>query len=165
MNYFTPGQIYTFRSINQNYTNTRVISIVFDETGNASIGITSESIQPTDTRCLYIFADNNLFEINNNVINITGDIEKFWFVYFDEVPEPIENAATTSGGGTITVTCPCLQGNGNCTEKALGEGNCRQIVCNPTSECTICGKPIVEKGGIVNTDIFVLLQANNIQLQ
>jgi hypothetical protein len=115
MHYFTPGQIYTFRSINQDYTQTGVISVVFDEAGNASIGFTSEPIQPTDTRCLYVFAEGNEYVIDNNIITITGDLNKFWFIYFDEVPNPIENAAATAGGGTIAVTCPCSQGNGNCT--------------------------------------------------
>ncbi len=165
MHYYTPGEIYTFRSINQDYTQTRVISIVFDQSGNATVSFTNEPIQPTDSRCLFVFAENNKFVINNNIITITDDLNIFWFIYFDEVPDPIENATTTAGGDTITITCPCSQGNGNCTVSTVGSGNCKKIVCDPTSECTICDKPKVEKGGIINNNIFVLLQANSAQVQ
>lgn len=162
--YFIPGQVYTFRCLNLTEDSTRIISIELDNEANATITFNSDSILPGDGRVLGILAPTDEYTFDNGVISISGDLNKYWLLYFDETPDPIVNATTTGGGGTLTVSCPCGQGNGDCTPSLTNtDGSCKKVSCDPTDKCTICNKPVVTVGINVNEKTWVLLKAETAQ--
>jgi hypothetical protein len=168
MTYFNPGENYTFRCLNLEKSATRVITIVFDNSANATVTFSTDSINPLDKREFVFFAPENEFEIINHPtsseVNILGSLDKFWYIYFDEQENPIQNSSTIEGGGgTATITCPCGQGTGDCTISKTGEGDCKKIHCDTTTTCTTCNPPKVLIGFIESNKTFILIKANNVQ--
>ncbi|MCF8428590.1 MAG: hypothetical protein K9G64_00550 [Bacteroidia bacterium] len=168
MSYFNPGEVYTFRCLNLENTATKVISIVFDINANATVSFATDAILPTDKRELVFFAPEQEYEIINEgtstVVNIIGQLDKFWYLFFDEQENPIQCATTIAGGGTATITCPCGQGTGDCTVSTTGSGDCKKIQCDATANCTTCNPPKVTVGSNTTEKTFVLIKANDAQV-
>lgn len=170
MNYFDPNETYVFRS-RINETQTKVISVVFDEGGNATIVISSDSVLPGDIPAEWLFAPDDEYQINEQegTITISGDLSTYWFIYFNNPGHESDNASAV-GGGTITVTCDCKTGSGanpTCIVsvfKTPGEPSvCISCEVGPT--CETCKDPKWSSStSPTPTSTSLLIKANSIDI-
>lgn len=166
MSYFIPGQIYTFRSLNPAENITNVISIEFDDDANASVTISSDSVLPSDILANYVFAPEDQMEFNpaTSILSLTGDLNKFWFIYFDNPNVNYDNASATGGGNDITVSCSCKKGSGTCTANGGIQDGVLCVSCNPdSSACENCKEPVYTNS---DTGIYlsVCIKAESVQI-
>jgi hypothetical protein len=158
MNYFTPGQTYIFRSrIDENQI--KVISIVFDEAGNATIVITSDSVLPEDKAANYFFGPNDEFRFDEqaNTILIIGELSNYWFIYFDNPGHQSDNA-TTVGGPDVKVSCDCKKGSGSdpkCDVAWTLENDMLCPSCVPQASCEDCKDPKWSTSPVNSTSVLV----------
>ncbi|MCF8428588.1 MAG: hypothetical protein K9G64_00540 [Bacteroidia bacterium] len=165
MNYFIPGQSYIFRCLGTNQTN--VITVIFDAAANASVTITQDSILPTDKEANYLFAPTSdyTFDSANSEFEITGDLEKFWYIYFDNPSHNYDNAtvAKEEPKKKLTVSCSCKSGSGTCSVSYSVEGDMVCTDCIVAGECMACNSPKWDKTMNVNST-SVLIKAENINM-
>jgi hypothetical protein len=163
MNYFTPGLPYIFRSLGTTQTN--VITVVFDAAANASVTITQDSILPNDKEAIYLFAPANDYTFNqaNSEFEINADLEKFWYIYFDNPSHNYDNAtvAKEEPKKKLTVTCTCKTGAGSCNVTASIDGDKICTECVVAGECMGCNEPKWDR--TMNVDsMSVLIKAESI---
>lgn len=164
MNYFTPGQPYIFRCLGTNQTN--VITVIFDAAANASVTITQDSILPTDKEANYLFAPTSdyTFDSANSEFEIIGDLEKFWYIYFDNPSHNYDNAtvAKEEPKKKLTVSCTC-KAAGSCNVSSTVQGDMVCIDCIVAADCQNCNSPKWDKTMNVNS-LSVLIKAESINM-
>ncbi len=166
MNYITPGQVYTFRSLNLDGNSTNVISIEFDNNANASVTISGDSVLPADELAAYIFAPSSEWNVDsvNGTLNLNGNLNNYWFIYFDNPNTNYDNASATGGGSQITITCAYKKGTGKCKPSGSLEGDMACYTCVPKStDCDECKEPVYSNSSS-GLYLTVCVKAESIQI-
>lgn len=173
-NYFTPGQQYVFRSIIPG-GQTRVITIVFDANGNATLSSSLVAIDPSDKWASWSFtpSDETNFDATTNTFNITQNLDKYILISFTD---PTHTQATPLGGITISCTCTKQLPNSNpppapdCTPSAQSTGpNCFCYTCTVNATCAACKQSNGSSSGPINPnkpyDKYLIIKANSLNYQ
>lgn len=98
------------------------------------------------------------------MVEILGDLDKFWYLYFDNNNPPFDNAtvAKDEPKKELEVSCSCKSA-GACSVSWFLQGSMLCVSCIVGADCMNCNEPVWSREMHINS-MSVLIKAESISM-